>query len=204
MTEETPTTSDETAEEAMDGPDVRAALERAARRLEERSGRVAREVAECLAIGDTPSHQVQADRQAATEAAFTDVEPGDEFASLLVTQLMTVHGMAMDCVRSARDPAREERLRLAYLGHAGRLLSLFSRHVGRLDRHNDWLHARMQELMSQLRRIEAQHERNEEFEMYNNFIIDLVQKEQAKAAAGGRPGGDGAPANDSDTDEFAA
>jgi hypothetical protein len=204
MTEQTPTTSDEATAEATGGVDVQPLLERAARRLDERSGRVAREVAECLAIGDTPSPRVQEDRRAATEAAFTDVEPGDEIASLLVAQLMTVHGMAMDCVRSARDPAREERLRLAYLGHSGRLLSLFSRHVGRLDRHNDWLHARVQELMSQLRRIEAQHERNEELEMYNNFIIELANKDRAKAAAGERPGGDGAPANDPDADEFAA
>jgi hypothetical protein len=110
----------------------------------------------------------------------------------------------MDCVRSARDQAREERLRLAYLGHSGRLLSLFSRHVGRLDRHKDWLRARVQEIMSQLRRIESQYERNEEVEMYNDFIIELANKERAKAAAGERPGGDSAPANDSDADEFAA
>ena len=204
MTEQTPPTSDETAAEATDGVDVQPLLERAARRLEERSGRVAREVAECLAIGDTPSHQVQEDRRAATAAAFTDVEPGDEISSLLVAQLMTVHGMAMDCVRSARDPAREERLRLAYLGHSSRLLSLFSRHVGRLDRHNDWLHARVQEIMSQLRRIEAQHEENEEFKMYNDFIIELAEKERAKAAAGARPGSDCAPANDPGEDEFVA
>ena len=204
MTEETSATGDETAAEATDGVDVKPLLERAARRLEERSGRVAREVAECLAIGDTPSDQVQEDRRAATAAAFTDVEPGDEISSLLIAQLMTVHGMAMDCVRSARDPAREERLRLAYLGQSGRLLSLFSRHVGRLDRHKDWLRARVQEIMSQVRRIEAQHEQNEEFKMYNDFIMELAQKEQAKAAAGGRPAGDAVPANDSDADEFAA
>jgi hypothetical protein len=195
---------DEAAAEEVQWPDVQPLLERAARRLEERSRRVVREVAECLAVGDTPSRQVQEDRRAATEAAFADVEPGDEIASLLVAQLMTVHGMAMDCVRSARDPARDERLRLAYLGHSGRLLSLFSRHVGRLDRHNDWLHARVEEIMSRLRRIEAQHERNEEFEMYNDFIIELANKDRANAAAGERPGGDGALANDSDADEFAA
>jgi hypothetical protein len=202
MTEETATTSDEAA--ATGGVDVQPLLERAARRLEERSGRVAREVAECLAIGDTPSRQVQEDRRAATDAAFTDVEPGDEISSLLVAQLMTVHGMAMDCVRSARDPAREERLRLAYLGHSGRLLSLFSRHVGRLDRHKDWLRGRVQEIMSQLRRIEAQHEENEELKMYNDFIIELAEKDRAKAAAAGRTGGDCEPANDPDADEFAA
>jgi hypothetical protein len=204
MAEETPTTAAQAAAEATDGKEVQELLERSARRQEERSGRVAREVAECLAIGDAPSHQVREDRRAATEAAFTDVEPGDEIASLLVAQLMTVHGMAMDCVRSARDPAREERLRLAYLSHSGRLLSLFSRHVGRLDRHNDWLRARVQEIMSQVRRIEAQHGQNVELKMYNDFIMGLVNKDRANTSTGEPPRSDCAPANDSDADEFAA
>ena len=179
-------------------------LEREARRQAERSGRAAREVAECLAIGDTPSTQVQEDRRAATAAALSDIEPGDEVQSLLIAQLLTVHGMAMDCVRSARDTAREEPLRLAYLGHAGRLLSLFSRHVGRLERRDDWLRARVQEILSQVRRIEAAHEENEELKMYNDFIMELATKDGANAAADEGAASDGEPANDSDADEFVA
>lgn len=202
MAEETSTTA-ETAE-ATDDRDGHDLMELSAKRLEERSGRAAREVAECLAIGDRPSTQVQDDRRAATAAALSDIEPGDELQSLLTAQLLTVHGMAMDCVRSARDPAREEPLRLAYLGHAGRLLSLFSRHVGRLERHRDWCEARVQELMLQLKRLEAAREENEQRKMYDDLIVALAQKESANMAAGEGPGGDGQPANDSDTDEFAA
>lgn len=203
MVEETPTTTEE-AVEAIDGPDVQDLLERSAKRVEERSGRAAREVAECLAIGDTPSTQVQEDRRAATAAALSDIKPGDEVQSLLIAQLLTVHGMAMDCVRSARDTAREEPVRLAYLGHAGRLLSLFSRHVGRLERRDDWLRARVQQLLSEARRIEAAHEENEELKMYNDFIMEIAQKDAATAAAATGDGSDGEPANDSDADEFAA
>ena len=191
------------AAEATDRQDEQGFLEQAARRREERSGRAAREVAECLAIGDTPSTQVQHDRRAATAAALSDIEPGDELQSLLTAQLMTVHGMAMDCVRSARDTAREEPLRLAYLGHAGRLLSLFSRHVGRLERHRDWCEARVQEALLLLQRAEAAREQKEQLRMYNDFVVALATKDGANAAAKG-DGNDDEPANDSDADEFAA
>lgn len=203
MAEETTTTA-EAAAEATDEQGEQDLLERAARRQEERSGRVAREVAECLAIGDTPSTQVQEDRRAATAAALSDIEPGDEVQSLLIAQLLTVHGMAMDCVRSARDTAREEPLRLAYLGHAGRLLSLFSRHVGRLERRDDWLRARVQEILSQVRRIEAAHEENEELKMYNDFIVEIAKKDSESAPGRIQPEGDSEPANDPEADESAA
>jgi hypothetical protein len=81
----------------------------------------------------------------ATAAALADIGPADEIESMLTSQLLTVHGVAMDCVRSARDPAKEEELRLAYLGHAGRLLSLYARQVGRLENRRDWSQARAQE-----------------------------------------------------------
>src|SRR5262245_8059497 len=204
MAEATPTTTAEVAAQGTDGRDVQDLLEQSARRREERSGRAAREVAECLAIGDTPSTQVQHDRRAATAAALSDIEPGDELQSLLTAQLMTVHGMAMDCVRSARDTAREEPLRLAYLGHAGRLLSLFSRHVGRLERHRDWCEARVQEALLLLQRAEAAREQREQLKMYNDFVVALATKDGANAAAAKGDGNDDEPANDSDADEFAA
>lgn len=197
MTEATPT-------EAAEAKDEQDLLGQSVRRREERTGRAAREVAECLAIGDTPSPRVQEDRQAATEAALADIEPGDELQSLLTAQLLTVHGMAMDCVRSARDTAREEPLRLAYLGHAGRLLSLFSRHVGRLERHRDWCEARVQEALLRLQRAEAAREANEQLKVYNDFIVALAKKDGATAPAGTRDGSNGEPANDPDADEFAA
>ena len=200
MAEETPTSEAEATNEAGEHD----LLELLAQRRDERSGRAAREVAECLAIGDTPSTQVLEDRQAATAAAPSDIEPGDEFQSLLTAQLLTVHGMAMDCVRSARDPAREEPLRLAYLGHAGRLLSLFSRHIGRLQGHRDWCEARVQEALLQLQRAEAAREANEELKMYNDFITALAKKDGANAAAEKGAGSDGEPADDSDADEFVA
>ena len=203
MAEETPTTA-EAAAEATDEGDELDLLELLAESRDERSGRAAREVAECLAIGDTPSPQVQEDRRAATAAALSDIEPGDELQSLLTAQLLTVHGMAMDCVRSARDPAREKPLRLAYLGHAGRLLSLFSRHIGRLERHSDWCEARVQEALLRLQRAEAAREANEELKIYNDFITALAKKDGANAAAEKGAGSDGEPANDSDADEFVA
>jgi hypothetical protein len=203
MAEETPTTAEAAAEATDEGDEVDL-LQLLAESRDERSGRAAREVAECLAIGDTPSAQVQEDRRAATAAALADIEPGDELQSLLTAQLLTVHGMAMDCVRSARDPAREEPLRLAYLGHAGRLLSLFSRHIGRLERRDDWLRARVQEILSEARRIEAAREGNEELKMYNDFITELAKKDAANATAETGAGSDGEPANDSDADEFTA
>ena len=202
MAEGTPTSA-VAAAAANEGsePDL---LALAAQQRDERSGRAAREVAECLAIGDRPSAQIQEDRRAATAAALADIEPGDELQSLLIAQLLTVHGMAMDCVRSARDPAREEPLRLAYLGHAGRLLSLFSRHVGRLERHQDWCAARVQELMLQLKRVEAAREESEQRKIYEDFIAEIAKKDCANAAVGQGPASDDEPASDSDADEFAA
>jgi hypothetical protein len=200
MGEESPTAEAEATNEA-DEPDL---LELLAQRRDERSGRAAREVAECLAIGDTPSTQVLEDRRAATAAALSDIEPGDEFQSLLTAQLLTVHGMAMDCVRSARDPAREEPLRLAYLGHAGRLLSLFSRHIGRLQGHRDWCEARVQEALLHLQRAEAAREANKELKMYSDFITTLAKRDGANAPSRKRPEGDSESANDPEADEFAA
>lgn len=201
MTEEAPTTAAQAGAEATDEQDLASLL---AQRRDERSRRAAREVAECLGTEEGPSHAIQEDRRAATAAALSDVEPGDEFQSMLVAQLMTVHGMAMDCVRSARDPAREEPLRLAYVGHAGRLLSLFSRHVGRLEHHKDWCQARVQEALLRLQRAQAALEANEELKMYNDFITALAKKDGASAAPGNGPAADCQPANDSDADEFAA
>ena len=198
MAEETPTAAAEATNEAGEHD----LLELLAQRRDERSGRAAREVAECLAIGDTPSTQVLEDRRAATAAALSDIEPGDEFQSILTAQLLTVHGMAMDCVRSARDPAREEPLRLAYLGHAGRLLSLFSRHIGRLQGHRDWCEARVQEAVLNLQRAEAAGEARKELKMYNDFIKALAKKEGANAPSRKRSGSE--PANDPEADGFAA
>jgi len=48
-----------------------------------------------------------------------------------------VHGMAMDCVRAARDTLKEERVRLAYLTHAARMVSLYARHIGKLEQRRD-------------------------------------------------------------------
>jgi len=198
MAEETPTVEAEATNEAGEHD----LLELLAQRRDERSGRAAREVAECLAIGGAPSTQVLEDRRAATAAALSDVEPGDEFQSLLTAQLLTVHGMAMDCVRSARDPAREEPLRLAYLGHAGRLLSLFSRHISRLERHHDWCEAKVQEALLHLQRAEAAREANRELKMYSDFIKALAKKDGANAPS--RKRSDSDPANDPEADEFAA
>jgi hypothetical protein len=112
--------------------------------------------------------------------------------------------MAMDCVRSARDPAREEPLRLAYLGHAGRLLSLFSRHIGRLQGHRDWCEARVQEALLHLQRAEAAREANKELKMYSDFITTLAKRDGANAPSRKRPEGDSESANDPEADEFAA
>jgi hypothetical protein len=71
-------------------------------------------------------------------AALADIRPADEIEAMLTTQLLTVHGLAMDCARSARDSVKEERVRLSYMVHAARMVSLYARHVDKVERRREW------------------------------------------------------------------
>jgi hypothetical protein len=84
-----------------------------------------------------PASEVRGDRRLAVAAALADITPGDEVEGQLTSQLLMVHGMAMDCVRAARDTVKEERVRLAYLTHAVRMVSLYARHIGKLEQRRD-------------------------------------------------------------------
>jgi hypothetical protein len=177
MTEETPTATAEAPAEMQETQELQAL---ATQGRAQRPGRVAREVEDCLSVGAVLAGETQADRRMGTAAALADIGPSDEIESMLTSQLLTVHGMAMDCVRSARDPAREEELRLAYLGHAGRLLSLYARQVGRLEHRRDWSQARAQE--AELLRQQAAHRAEKERikqqteEMLEEFMAELEEK----------------------------
>jgi hypothetical protein len=102
-----------------------------------RTGRIAREVEDCLGVAEMPAGQIRGDRQLAVAAALADITPGDEVEGQLTSQLLMVHGMAVDCVRAARDSLREERVRLAYLTHAARMVSLYARHIDKLEQRRD-------------------------------------------------------------------
>jgi len=102
-----------------------------------RTGRIAREVEDCLGVAEVPTSEMRADRRLGVAAALADITPGDEVEGQLTAQLLTVHGMAMDCARAARDTLKEERVRLAYLTHAARMVSLYARHVGKIEQRRD-------------------------------------------------------------------
>ncbi|MGE0116452.1 MAG: hypothetical protein AB7S71_05590 [Dongiaceae bacterium] len=102
-----------------------------------RTGRVAREVEDCLGVEEMPAGEIRGDRRLAVAAALADIAPGDEIEAQLTSQLLMVHGMAVDCMRAARDSVKEERVRLAYLSHAARMVSLYARHIGKLEQRRD-------------------------------------------------------------------
>ena len=102
-----------------------------------RTGRIAREVEDCLGVAELPASEIRSDRRLALAAALADITPGDEVEGQLTAQLLMAHGMAMDCVRAARDTLKEERVRLAYLSHAARMVSLYARHIGKLEQRRD-------------------------------------------------------------------
>jgi hypothetical protein len=90
-----------------------------------------------MGVAEMPASEVRADRRLGVAAALADLTPGDEVEGQLTAQLLMVHGMATDCVRAARDTLKEERVRLAYLTHAARMVSLYARHVGKLEQRRD-------------------------------------------------------------------
>jgi hypothetical protein len=102
-----------------------------------RTGRIAREVEDCMGVVEMSASEVRADRRLGVAAALADITPGDEVEGQLTAQLLMVHGMAMDCARSARDTLKEERVRLAYLTHAARMVALYARHVGKIEQRRD-------------------------------------------------------------------
>ena len=85
-----------------------------------------------------PRNEIRGDRRLAVAAALADIRPADEIEAMLTTQLLTVHGLAMDCARSARDSVKEERVRLSYMVHAARMVSLYARHVDKIERRREW------------------------------------------------------------------
>lgn len=103
-----------------------------------RTGRIAREVEDCLGVEEMPRNDVRSDRRLAVATALADIRPADEIEAMLTSQLLTVHGLAMDCARSARDTVKEERVRLSYMVHAARMVSLYARHVDKIERRREW------------------------------------------------------------------
>jgi hypothetical protein len=102
-----------------------------------RTGRIAREVEDCLGVAEMPTGEIRNDRRLGVAAALADITPGDEVEGQLTAQLLMVHGMAVDCVRAARDSLKEERVRLAYLTHAARMVSLYARHIDKIEQRRD-------------------------------------------------------------------
>jgi hypothetical protein len=113
-------------------------LEAAAAARAQRPGRIAREVQDCLGIDPVPTAESQDERRVAVATALADIAPGDEVEGMLTTHLLSTHALAMDCVRSASVGVADDRLRLAYMAQAGRLLSLYARSVDRLERRREW------------------------------------------------------------------
>lgn len=103
-----------------------------------RTGRIAREVEDCLGVEEMAHDDVRCDRRVAVATALADIRPADEIEGMLTAQLLTVHGLAMDCARSARDSVKEERVRLSYMVHAARMVSLYARHVDKIERRREW------------------------------------------------------------------
>jgi len=127
----------ETGASAAPQPPARHWKEAAAEGRAGRTGRIAREVEDCLGVAEMSASEVRADRRLGVAAALADLTPGDEVEGQLTAQLLMVHGMAMDCVRATRDTLKAERVRLAYLTHAARMVSLYARHVGKLEQRRD-------------------------------------------------------------------
>jgi hypothetical protein len=126
------------AETTPAAPPTRHWSEAAAEGRATRTGRIAREVEDCLGVEEMPCNEIRGDRRLAVAAALADIQPADEIEAMLTTQLLTVHGLAMDCARSARDSVKEERVRLSYMVHAARMVSLYARHVDKVERRREW------------------------------------------------------------------
>jgi hypothetical protein len=103
----------------------------------QRTGRIAREVEDCLGVEVMPANEIRGDRRLAVATALADIRPGDEIEAQLTSQLLTVHGIAMDCARAARDTLKEERVRLSYLTHAARMVSLYARQIDKLEQRRE-------------------------------------------------------------------
>ena len=125
------------AEKAPNGPPAQHWTQAAAEGRANRTGRIAREVEDCLGVEELPAGDMRKDRRVAVATALADIRPADEIEGMLTSQLLTVHGLAMDCARSARDSLKEERVRLSYMVHAARMISLYARHVDRIERRRD-------------------------------------------------------------------
>jgi len=153
-----------------------------------RQGRIAEEVQDCLGI-DRASPQDGLDRQRLSVAtALADIAPADEVEGMLTTHLLSAHAMAMDCVRSASEGTRDDRLRLSYMALAGRLLSIYARQLDRLERHRDWSEARAREAELLRRqtidpaaaaRLEAENE-----EMLDALLREIEEEGESEEAFG--------------------
>jgi hypothetical protein len=57
-----------------------------------RTGRIAREVEDCLGVAEMSRNEMRSDRRVAVATALADIRPADEIEGMLTTQLLTVHG----------------------------------------------------------------------------------------------------------------
>ncbi|HTO83642.1 MAG TPA: hypothetical protein VMQ73_15475, partial [Methylomirabilota bacterium] len=104
MTEVTQTT----AESGRDESEAAAATA-------QRQGRIAQEVQDCLGIDRLSAQQGQDRQRLSVATALADIAPTNEVEGMLTTHLLSTHSMAMDCVRSANEGTRDDRLRLSYM-----------------------------------------------------------------------------------------
>jgi hypothetical protein len=167
MTETTQTTGP-----AADGRDEPEAVAARAQRQD----RIAKEVQDCLGIDRVSSQEGMNGRRLAVATALADIAPTDEVEGMLTTHLLSTHAMAMDCVRSASEGPRDDRLRLSYMALAGRLLSIYARHVDRLERHRDWSEARAREA-EMLRRQAIDPAEAARVQADNEEILDALLRE---------------------------
>jgi hypothetical protein len=80
--------------------------------------------------------EAQASEAASTVvAAMKGLAPRNELEGLLVTQMVSIHNMAMDCTRRAMLPGQTLEGRDLNLRHAAKLMGLFTRQLEALDKH---------------------------------------------------------------------
>lgn len=83
--------------------------------------------------GCTP--QVAAASANETMALMAELNPGDGIEGILVSQMVSVHRMAMECVAQANDNIRHEGIRDVLVNRSIKLMRLFTQQVEALDKH---------------------------------------------------------------------
>ena len=91
------------------------------------------EVAEYLPP-DLPE-AARAARRRAVRTHFDALETFDKYEELLKTQMLAVHAIGMDCMRRTVEPDTAPKSRSGDIADGFRLLGLYTRQFGQIDRH---------------------------------------------------------------------